>query len=81
MILFTEKVNYQDTVAGQAGSCSILWRQGYFLCYRQASVQAVWLDMGADDYIEDAVSFQQCNGFLQVVVLQSMVSFKTSGGV
>jgi len=47
----------------------------------QASVQAVWLDMGTDDHIEDAVSFQQCNSFLQMVVLQSMVSFKTSGGV
>ena len=70
---------YKDTVAGQDGSCSII--QGCFLCYLQASVQAVWLDMGTDDYIEDAVTFQQCNSFLQVVVLQSMLSFKTSGGI
>jgi len=43
-----------------------------FLYYLQASVQAVWLDMGIDDdYTEDAVNFQQCNSFLPMIVLQS----------
>ena len=37
--------------------------------------------MGTDDYTEDAVSFQRSNSFLQMVVLQCVVSFKTSGGV
>ena len=72
---------YQDTVAEQAGSCSIITKTGPLSLLPPSLSSSLWLDMGTDDCIEDAVSFQQCNSFLQMVVLQSMVSFKTSGGV
>jgi len=55
---------YESIVAGQAGSCCIVMKTGAFSVTPQASVQAVWLDMGIDEYVQYAVSFQQSNGFL-----------------
>jgi len=49
---------YESIVAGQAGSCCIVMKTGAFSVTPQASVQAVWLDMRIDEYIQYAVRFQ-----------------------